>query len=906
MPNTASQHNNRRRATKRARSSTPVVTRKAQATTLKRALARKSARQTKSDLVDHAVPKTLLQRGVHNRYGHALTPEVDQGDHTLSPFILSLKQELPSPNAILEEQALKLHAVNLLDAPAVALEHTLNEDLSQDLIITTEEIQAQLASLTHTRPASTATPRLDEVPNLSPTNTSRIPGALRHAPHTEAFQSDAFVPYQMPEDIFAYFDFPEDELAQEADVVTLEEIEATPLPAESPRRRTWSFPSINLPMFGVGWQRAIASFVILSFAFVLPLHAMNVVQDLKDAKIELEQTGNEAVSLLSAGAEAALARNVSAAGSDFQAASERFSTAQHTIAELGAGTDLLLSVIPVAGETYQTGQALIDAGQSLAIAGSRVSAGYAAMEAEINPTPISRLNILETYLTSTVVHLEEAQTALARIEPSLVPPAQRDTLELVQSTLPTLITTIEEFEEFYALAKVILGGEGSKRYLIIFQNNTEIRPTGGFIGSFAEVKVHDGIIEQLNVPSGGSYDLQGWLTQNLVAPKPLQLLKARWEFQDANWFADFPTSARQMIQFYESAGGPTVDGVLAINATYVADLIGLLGDIEMPEYNRTITAENFIFEAQKAVEIEYDREENNPKAFIGDLAPRLVERAIEQTTNDFLSIVDHLNRGLSQKDIQLYLSDDTLQRNVIEQGWGGEVKWTTGDYLMVVDTNLGGGKTDGVIDQHVDLDVEIAQDGTITNTVTINRTHYGIQGLLFTGVNNVNYLRVYVPKGATLMEATGFSIPAETLFNEPKSDWIIDDDLAYSLLSQEEDPISGTIITEEHGKTVFGNWVQTKPGTTSTVTFRYVLPFKLTDTQDEKTVIAAIKSAIGIPETHQYQLTIQKQSGVLNRSTTVHMDLPPQLNPLWASHDLDDATVTNETDALFAILMESL
>ena len=898
-----------------------MVTSQTSSTELKRALLRRTKRQTHTELIDHAVPEAVLFQGILGNYASSNKPSVLHGSHERSPFVLQLKPVLPSPNTLLEEAHLPNLRVNLLwrqHAPEVM--RSAPVPLAGDLTLDDHNIESQLTDgifaargwSVFSRPL---TDPLLALPPLHIPLSKTHHEALRYdTPTLPRFSSDAFIPQTLPEDIFAYFDFPDEEEVREVAQMTemaqvpldLDDLEETVNPSP---RTTWSWlPPFQLPAFPAShsWQRAIASFVALSFLFVLPLHAMNVVQDLRVTKTELTRTGEEAVSLLSQGAQAALTRDVATAGTDFKAAGAHFQNAKHTIDQIGAGTELLLSVLPVTQSSYSSGAALVEAGHELAIAGGRISEGYLAMETEISPTPVSRLNILEAYLVSTVPHLVVAQEALGEVNLEAVPEQHRETLTRVQSGLPALITTIEEFETFYTLAKQLLGAQGTKRYLIVFQNNTEIRPTGGFIGSFAEVKVRDGIIEHLNVPGGGSYDLQGTLQENLRAPEPLQILSARWEFQDGNWFPDFPTSARQLMQFYQDAGGPSVDGVLAVNATFVSELIGLLGPIEMEDYGLTINEENFIFEAQKVVEYEYDKEANTPKAFIGDLAPKLVERAIEKTSEDFLATLDFLNAGLSQKDLQLYLSDETLEREIIDRGGGGEMKWTEGDYLMVVDTNLGGGKTDGVIEQDVDVQVDISQDGTITNTLTISRTHYGIQGLLFTGVNNVDYLRVYVPKGSTLLEATGFSIPDQSLFNIPDEDWTIDDDLAYGLLTTNIDPLSGTAVSEEHGKAVFGNWVQTKPGTTSTVTFRYILPFKLTTLEGGSGVMASLKTLIGLPQTDQYSLLVQKQSGILDRTTRIHVNLPDTLSPLWSSHDLTQTEIQSDTDALFAILFESL
>lgn len=841
--------------------------------------------------------KTIIKKPVVNTYHLPTRPKVEQPfTHTTSPFVLSLKPF--QDEAQTEEDAQRVH-VNFMIAP------TILPDLSQDLLLSPTDLTDQLTEEIHIsriRPQDIHVCWLsDTKPQqhaLSPTPNALIP----NAPTLKTF-----LPAQTPEDIFSLFDFPEDDQAPEADLVDLDEIQTEITNEPTQKIRTWKFtlPKLRLPSirFESSWQRAVASFVAVSFLFVLPLHAMNVVQDLRSTKIELEQTGAEAVSLLSNAAQAALSADSQNAQTQFALSSLRFSQATSSLDELGAGTRFLLAVLPFTQGSYTTGEALIKAGQELAIAGVRLSEGYAAIEQELNPTPISRLNLLEVYLTSAVPHLEIAQHAIKKIDLATIPSEYKSDIVKLSTRLPQLLATIEEFKSFFEVIQELLGAHGSKRYLMVFQNNMEIRPTGGFIGSFADIKVHDGVIEDMTVPGGGSYDLQGTLQQDLIAPVPLQLLSARWEFQDGNWFPDFPTSARQLIQFYRDAGGPSVDGVLAVNATFVADLIGLLGPIEMPDYGRTVTQENFIFEAQRIVELEYDREENRPKAFIGELTPKLVKRAIEKTSQDFLASLDFIKTGLTEKDLQLYLVNEDLERDVLARSWGGEIKQTDQDYLMVVDTNLGGGKTDGVIQEAVNITVDVQENGEIVNTVTISRTHFGIQGLLFTGVNNVDYMRVYVPKGAELLNAEGFSIPDQSLFDQPMEDWILDDDLTFSVLTQQIDPLSGTTITEEHGKTVFGNWVQTKPGSTSTVSFSYKLPFTIESLAQDQTLYASLKSFVGLPKTHEYTLTIQKQSGVTDRTTSVQMITPEEVNILWST---DGSQLNNDTDHLFATLIETL
>jgi len=193
---------------------------------------------------------------------------------------------------------------------------------------------------------------------------------------------------------------------------------------------------------------------------------------------------------------------------------------------------------------------------------------------------------------------------------------------------------------------------------------------------------------------GGTYDMQGQLTRNVAAPEPLQLVRGRWELQDANWYPDFPSSAQNAMWFYEQSGGPSVDGVMAINADLVARLIDAVGPIAMPKYNLTVDGETFLFETQRQVEIAYDRTANTPKAFIGDLAPVLLERLTKAQQDTFLNVVGLLGDGLSAQDIQIYHSDPSIQSAIERLGWDGGVRGNTGDYLMVTHANIGGGKTD--------------------------------------------------------------------------------------------------------------------------------------------------------------------------------------------------------------------
>ena len=872
---------------------------------------------------DEAIPENFRAVSTNSSENPAVRLDESQ---SLSPFILELRPHVPSPESILAEEPNVNVQLNFLAEGLKELERVEEvleqmEDTSQDLELSFHELQGQFDSNAVAAQDLTPRPLLRKERGLREafhplmmwrprTNPELMPLRIQKL---NAVSIDAFEPKTVPENILAYFDLPEEEEkeveksgSQEVEYINLEslfDLEDIPEVIDEKPKRSW-LPSFEFLVMPSGWQRAIGVFVVLSFAFVLPLHAMQVINRLRDAKTGAASNGAQALQSLKNAAGANLVSNPDEAGAHFAAASLEFGKAKENIDSLGTGVSLLLAALTPTQASIKTNTALLKIGSELSIAGSRIADGFSAMHTEVRPTPSSRLEILSLYLNSALPHLVAAQKAMKDVDVRAIDDAHRETYTQLASALPALVSSTKDFLSLSDALSAILGTNETKHYLLVFQNNTELRPTGGFMGSYAEMKVHNGVMEELKIPGGGSYDLQGQQKQSFVSPWPLQLLSAKWEFQDANWFPDFRTSARHIISFYKNSRGSEVDGVIAVNANYIEDLIGLLGPVDMPEYGRTIDQKNFITETQKIVELEYDKTQNKPKAFIGALAPKLIEKALNETPDTFLTLADHLNKGLASKDIQLYFTDERAQKTVLARGWGGDLKQTDKDYLLVVNTNLGGGKTDAVIEEEVDVNVKITENGQITNTVTITRKHTGDPSDPFTGAHNVNYQRLYVPNGSTLLHAAGFTIPRGNLFEDPDPSWIVDPDLQFADASYTIDKESSTQIYEENGKTVFGNWTQTKPGTVTTTTFTYTLPFTLENLVTQNKTTEQIKSWLGIMASESYSLLLQKQSGANNRTTTVRVDVPDTMKTLWSSNNLTQTKFENTEDAFFSALFE--
>ena len=651
-----------------------------------------------------------------------------------------------------------------------------------------------------------------------------------------------------------------------------------------------------------GWARTLVSLAGLAFLFILPFQGWTYYKNLKDDKAIIEGHGMAAVEHLKSveGGE-----DLTGALFALSQANESFKLAGEELSQINGLVLEMASLIPEAGKKVQTAEALIVLGDNLTGAATLLAKGAHGLLESEDTNLVTKIDVMISYVKQAKPLILEAEAQAQNIDINSLPKEYQNSFELVFENLAFINDSLDDFLALGETMELFLGKDMKQRYLFVFENNTEIRPTGGFMGSFALIDIDRGEITNIEVPGGGTYDMQGSLDQDVIAPEPLRLIADRWEFQDSNWFSDFPTSAEKMIWFYEHSGGPTPDGVIVITATVMERLLEIYGPIAMPEYGREFTAENFIEETQKIVELEYDKVENKPKKVIGDMAPILLDRMLNANRDQFIKTINVLGEMLRQKHVLLYHRNIEIQNELMKQGWTGEIKSNSEDYLMVVNANIAGAKTDGVISQDVDLKTEISEDGEAINTLTITRTHNGIKNEGFSGVNNVNYLRVYVPRGAELINASGFNPPDQELFDEPREGAIVDIDLAETEGSWSFHN-SGAKINNEFGKTVFGGWTQTMPGQKTITVFKYRLPFKLKTTNADN-FVATVKEKLGFPVTQTYSLFWQKQPGMKDINFSHNIIYPARFEALWSNvPELLRGTWTQtlNTDAFVALLLE--
>lgn len=662
----------------------------------------------------------------------------------------------------------------------------------------------------------------------------------------------------------------------EADILTEAE-EAWHIPVVVPR---------------ISYLRVVSSFMVFALLLSLPAGAVSLARSAKSSWTTIETQGRSTL----AKTELALATSPEKASEQWQQAAQGFADSDKALNEVNVLAVALSKVLPQTRNAYASARALLDAGEQASQAAALFSQGAEAALARDARHPTDRLKVFTTYIDQVEERIAKANEAMSQVDMAVIPSAQRTQVGELKSRLQQASKALQEVRQFSQIMPNILGEDHQRRYLVIFQNSSELRPTGGFMGSMAEVVLDRGALKQVHVMGGGPYDLQGQLKTRVKSPQPLSLVSARWEFQDANWYPDFAASAENIRRFWSDAGQPTLDGVIVLNVGLMEGLLEDIGPIEMPEYGKVFTAESFREELQRAVEVEYDKSENKPKKIIGDLLPLVLERVISADNTLKPKLLKRLSKALNEKDVQLYFTRESEQSVFSRYGWTGELKPVIGDALAIVGANIAGQKSDATIHENVHHDIHIAEDGSITDTVTMVREHTADKGAEFTGVNNVQFVRFYAPEGSVLLSADGFNAPTTSLFEVPLPQ--DSDDLFLSEIEKRQrQTTAGLVATDEFGRTSFGGWIQLKPGHTATTTISYKLPVNAFD--------LAKRWYPSQTEVHHaaYVLNSTSQSGS-QRSLTQTITVPEGWKAIWSNTDLATETPWKQ-DQLNAILFET-
>ncbi len=426
--------------------------------------------------------------------------------------------------------------------------------------------------------------------------------------------------------------------------------------------------------------------------------------------------------------------------------------------------------------------------------------------------------------------------------------------EALQKDYLNISLNLYQAEDWLENILTILKSPGEQHLLLIFQNPSEMRPAGGFIGSHADITIEGGSVK--NIAIDDIYNADRQMDLKIVPPKQLQSLTVKWGSRDANWFFNFPTSARKVIYFLENSDLYKEKSikflvVAAVNVDVLKSLLELTGPIEVPQYQLTLNKDNFLREVQYEVEAGRDKKPGqNPKQILSVVAPLILDRLTSLAENKKALILDNLRKHIQNKDILFYFKDFALEDMAVKAGLAGEIYATPqdfqGDYLAIANANIAAGKTDAFINQKIVLKSEVKIDGTIDNYLVVERLHSGQnEKEWWYTVENKDFIKILVPQNSRLKEIKGNSYKSiAPQINYQRAGYEYDLDLQSvensTLLDRWQ-----TELGQEMDKSYFATWFNVPAGATKKLELRYDNPYRAT-----------------IQNNAPYKFVFDKQSGV--------------------------------------------
>ena len=411
----------------------------------------------------------------------------------------------------------------------------------------------------------------------------------------------------------------------------------------------------------------------------------------------------------------------------------------------------------------------------------------------------------------------------------------REKISTLKTTVAGAADSLSQFQPIVKLLPDLLGNPDPRKYLIMFQNDAELRPTGGFLTAYATMQITKGKIEP--GISEDIYTLDAGFKQKVPAPAPILKylpLVYNWNLRDMNLSPDFKSSMDTFTSYMkESTVAPEFDALIAIDTEVPVRILKVLGPIGVPGFPGKFSADNdprcdcpqVIYELENIITKPTYEIREGRKSILGPLMNSMLANMMGSPKAKWAEFFNIFTDSIKEKHLLMYFKDPGKQNAVEVLGAAGRINDYVGDYLHINDTNFAGAKSNMFVTQETEQTVGINADGSLTKklTMTYKNPRPGDNCNLEAGKLCLNGLlrdwqRIYVPKGSVLKSASGYELDMNT--------------------------------SEDLGKTVFDGFFTLSPQSVKKLEVEYTTP-------------------AGTVTGSDYKLLIQKQPGTKDIKTTI-------------------------------------
>ena len=529
--------------------------------------------------------------------------------------------------------------------------------------------------------------------------------------------------------------------------------------------------------------------------------------------------------------------------------------------------------IPIIGNYYQDGYHLLtaanyglDAGKIFTetlspyadVIGFKGQGSFMGGTAEERITKIVQtIDKISPQLGEVIEKLKLAQNEIESVNPQRYPKSIKGIK--IQESLKTAKIFLEEGTELLSKAKPvievlpqILGEPEEKKYLVLFQNDAELRPTGGFWTAYSVLRVEHGKINP--VKSDDIYSLDDKFNSHLKAPEPIlkyHLNVHYWYLRDMNLSPDFASSAQIFSKHYQTIKNEEkINGIIAVDTQVLKDILDVLGPVGVSGYGTFSTeiekkcdCPQVIYQLELLADKPAATLRRGRKDVLGPLMHSILLNALGSAKQTLPKLFNVGMKNLFEKHVFVYLFDEKEQKAIEDFGIAGRIVNFDGDYLHINDCNFAGAKSNMYVQQEVEKKTEISQDGTVKNTLIIKYKNpqpwsdCNLEaGELCLNGELRDWVRIYVPKGSKLISSEGSELDI--------------------------------VVGEDLEKTVFEGFFTLRPESSRKLQFVYELPQKASKGQE-------------------YKLLIQKQGGLIGPKYSVFLNDQKKEFELKTDEELD-------------------
>jgi len=350
---------------------------------------------------------------------------------------------------------------------------------------------------------------------------------------------------------------------------------------------------------------------------------------------------------------------------------------------------------------------------------------------------------------------------LARLQGdwSWIPSRYKPALEERKRELEKGVATLGLAGEVVRLLPEIIGVGTVKKYMVLFQNESELRPGGGFIGSYGMLTFRNGAVDDFQIKD--IYEADGQLKGHVEPPEEIKqyLGEAGWFMRDANWQANLPAAVKDIQWFLDKETGEKVDGVVGMDMEVAKTLLGVVGEVNVPDFKEKINIDNLFETAEYYAEKKFFPGSSQKANFLGALGKQLFEEIkILKGEKQWLLVAGMIDL-LERNELWMVMNDKKVAEAIASLGWDGAIyegkcamERCLADYLYIVEANLGVNKANYFIRRNIEQTAEITES-QINRVVKINYENTA-KNDKWPGGMYKNYLRVYLPKESMVNEVS--------------------------------------------------------------------------------------------------------------------------------------------------------